>query len=97
VDILPDTPPPGVLLLLYPRGESPIIDRAEETLLAFGTRTRDTAARLLDSWRHRVELTDRERAATLARFPRPRHVTRWTLTRGGVMDARCSCQPWAGA
>jgi pimeloyl-ACP methyl ester carboxylesterase len=49
---------------------NPIIDAAEQALRAFGDQLdRAAAARILPLWRHHHELTDRERAAVLARFP----------------------------
>lgn len=49
---------------------NPIIDRAEGAIRAFRVETRADAARALELWAHVGELTDRERAAVLARFTR---------------------------
>nr|MDT0661658.1 hypothetical protein [Micromonospora sp. DSM 115978] len=64
----PDEPPPARLLVLYPPGESPVIDRAENALRAFDATDRGSAERLLSQWHHSPALSRRERAAALARF-----------------------------
>jgi hypothetical protein len=48
---------------------NPIIDKVVEALTAFGDIDRDQAAALLPFWQHYRELTAREVAAVLRRFP----------------------------
>ncbi|MFC0527818.1 hypothetical protein [Phytohabitans kaempferiae] len=92
--IIPD-PTDAELLAAYPRGEHPVIDRAEAAILAWGNVDRVIAAGLLDSWAHRAELTDRERAAVLARFPRTmEHLTYMRQGATGI-DVLCTCRKWS--
>lgn len=53
-----------------PWAGNPIIQTAEDALRHFGGQhlSRAHAATLLELWRHRPELTDREVAAVLSRF-----------------------------
>jgi hypothetical protein len=48
---------------------NPIINRAEHAIRSFGIVDRPTAARALELWAHRRELTDQEVEAVLSRFP----------------------------
>lgn len=65
------------LLALYPAGEHPVIDRVERALREVGVRSRWVAQRYLpadrtqsgQAWAHADQLTAREYAAVLARFP----------------------------
>ncbi len=59
-------PSPNELRRLY--AGNPIIDHAEQALRAAGADTCASAEFALRTWRHTPELTDRERAAVLARF-----------------------------
>lgn len=75
----PDEPTPARLIELYPPGNSPVIDRAENALRAFEATDRPSAERLLSQWHHSPELSRRERAAVLARFdPTGSSGRRWT-------------------
>lgn len=47
---------------------NPVVAAAEQAVRRFGDVTREQAAELLCMWRHTPELSDRERAAVLARF-----------------------------
>lgn len=48
---------------------NPVVDVAVRALAAFGDLSRSQAAELLTGWKYAPELTRRERAAVLRRFP----------------------------
>jgi hypothetical protein len=68
-------------------GNASPVDRAEKALRTWSSDLSvETAARLLEGWKHVGELTDEQRAEVLARFEEPdgAHVSR--ITRCEVCD-----------